>query len=849
MSQAGSVARDKLASAPRYQSNSAFYDEMLTSEGPIRGHWQPLMDSIAAMGPEGLANRWQEGRRLLHDNGVTYNVYGDPRSTDRPWPLDPLPLVIEEKEWAAIEAAMRQRATLLNTLLADFYGAQRLLHEDLFPPELIFRHPGFLRPCCKVPVPGDIYLHNYSADLARSPDGQWWVIADRTQTPSGAGYALENRLVSQRVLPDVFRATHVRRLADFFQSYREALRSLVPHHHDNPRIVLLTPGPYNETYFEHAFLARYLGYTLVEGGDLTVRDNFVFLKTLGGLLPVDLIMRRQDDIFCDPLELREDSVLGVAGLVQAVRAGNVAIANALGSGLLESPATAAFLPSLCKHLLGEELKMPTVATWWCGEEKPLAHVLENLARLVIKPTFGSARRLPIFGAKLSASAREQLREAILEAPADYVAQEQVSLSLVPVWQEGGGFAPRHMVLRVYVIASEGSFAVMPGGLTRITSSLDSLVASMQHGGGSKDTWVMASGPVSQTTLLTAASTSLEVSRATFDLPSRVADNLFWLGRYAERVESAVRVSRAILTRLYQESDPENAAGLESAVRVMAALGHLPLKLIDYDGNLTDDASLEREMLAVVFDSEGKSSLGWTLNQLRRVAWLLRDRFSADAWRILNRFDKQFASPPPIEPLRMGRALTLLDDAIMTLSAFSGLVMESMTRGDGWRFLDIGRRLERALQMIDMLRHGLNPGSRDEGGELQTLLEIADSSLTYRSRYLTSMRADLVLDLLLLDEANPRSAAFQIARLREHVEELPGSSGDARRNARWRMVAGLLSTVQLADAQELIRPGENGDWDSLGSLLGVLAAGLKALSEALARDYFEHTIASRQLSAS
>jgi uncharacterized circularly permuted ATP-grasp superfamily protein/uncharacterized alpha-E superfamily protein len=821
---------------------------MLTSEGQIRAPWQPLMDSIAAMGHEGLASRWQEGRRLLHDNGVTYNVYGDGdlRSTDRPWPLDPIPLVIEEHEWATIEAAVRQRATLFNALLADFYGPQRLLREGLFPPELIFRHPGFLRPCWDVPVPQDIHLHNYAADLARSPDGQWWVIADRTQTPSGAGYALENRLVSQRVLPDVFRVAHVRRLADFFQSYRELLHSLVPHHHDNPRIVLLTPGPYNETYFEHAFLARYLGYTLVEGGDLTVRDNAVFLKTLGGLLPVDLIMRRQDDSFCDPLELREDSVLGVPGLVQAVRAGNVAIVNALGSGLLESPATAAFLPGLCKHLLGEELKMPTVATWWCGEEAPLSHVLENLAGLVIKPTFGSARRLPIFGAKLSDVALEQLREEIRQAPADYVAQEQVALSSLPVWQEGGGLAPRHMVLRVYLTASEGSYAVMPGGLTRITSSLDSLVASMQHGGGSKDTWVLSSGPVPQTTLLTAASTSLEVSRATFDLPSRVADNLFWLGRYAERVESAVRVARAILTRLYQESDPTNASGLEAGVRIMAALGHLSPKLIESNCNGADSASLEREMLAVIYDSEEKSSLGWTLSQLRRVAWLLRDRFSADAWRILNHFDQQFASPPPVEPLRMDRALSLLDDAIMTLSAFSGLVMESMTRGDGWCFLDIGRRLERALQMVEMLRHGLNPRNHDESGELQTLLEIADSSLTYRSRYLTSMQEDLVLDLLLLDEANPRSAAFQLARLREHVEGLPDRSTNGHRSAKWRVAVKLLSAVQLADARELIRGGEDGDWSSLENLLAGLAAGLRALSENLARDYFEHTLASRQL---
>jgi uncharacterized circularly permuted ATP-grasp superfamily protein/uncharacterized alpha-E superfamily protein len=848
MTQAVGAALEKNARESQYESDPTFYDEMLTSDRQIRAPWQPLMDSIEAMGTEGLASRWQEGRRLLHDNGVTFNVYadGDPRSTDRPWPLDPLPLIIPENEWAAIEAAMCQRATLLNMLLADFYGPQRLLRANLFPPELIFRHRGFLRSCCNLPVARDIYLHNYAADLARSPDGQWWVIADRTQTPSGAGYALENRLVSQRVLPDVFRSAHVRRLADFFQSYRELLHSLVPHHHDNPRIVLLTPGQYNETYFEHAFLARYLGYSLVEGGDLTVRDNSVFLKTLGGLLPVDLILRRQDDSFCDPLELRENSVLGVPGLVQAVRAGNVTIANALGSGLLESPATAAFLPTLCKQLLGEELKIPTVATWWCGQEGPLSHVLDNLAGLVIKPTFGSARRLPIFGAKLSDADRERLREEIRQAPADYVAQEQVALSWVPVWQDGGGLAPRHMVLRVYVTASEGSYAVMPGGLTRITSSLDSLVASMQHGGGSKDTWVLSNSPVPQTPLLMAAPTSLEVSRASFDLPSRVADNLFWLGRYAERVESAIRVARAILTRLYQESDPTSEAGLEAGVRIMAALGHLSPKLLESDGTVIDGESLEREVFAVIFDSDEKSSLGWTLNQLQRVAWLLRNRFSVDAWRILKHFDEKFRELPPNDQLRIGRTLGLLDDAIMTLSAFSGLVMESMTRGDGWRFLDIGRRLERALQMVEMLRHGLSPRKHDDSGELQTLLEIADSSLTYRSRYLTSMQADLVLDLLLLDEANPRSIAFQLARLREHVEALPNRSASARRGDNWRVAVRLLSVVQLADAREIIGGGDNSDSNSFEGLLDGLATGLRTLSENIARDYFEHTLASRRL---
>src|SRR5277367_3413803 len=402
-----------------YEATPGFYDEVLGSGTELRPHWGALSESLTSIGHPGLARRWREGQRLIHDNGITYNVYSDPESTSRPWPLDPVPLMMDPAEWKTIEVAVIQRAMLFNSILADLYGPQRLLREKMLPAELVFPNPAFLRPCWGIQPPGGVFLHMYAADLARSPDGQWWVLADRTQSPSGAGYALENRLVTTRVLPDVFRASHIRRLANFFQTYRDALQRLVPANRENPRIVLLTPGPYNETYFEHAFLARYLGYTLVEGGDLTVRDNSVFLKTLGGLLPVDLIMRRQDDTFCDPLELREDSMLGVPGLVQAVRAGNVALVNALGSGLLESPATAAFLPGLCKHLLGEELKMPTVATWWCGEEEPRSHVLENLSGLVIKQTFGSARRLPIFGAKLSAAEREQLLEEIRQAPADY----------------------------------------------------------------------------------------------------------------------------------------------------------------------------------------------------------------------------------------------------------------------------------------------------------------------------------------------------------------------------------------------------------------------------------------------
>src|SRR3984957_5632343 len=360
----------QLAPPWNYKATPGFYDEVLGSGQELRPHWRALAESLTSMGNEGLTRRWREGQRLIHDNGITYNVYSDPEATARPWPLDPVPLMMDPAEWKTIEAAVIQRATLFNSVLADLYGPQRLLREKMLPAELVFPNPAFLRPCWGIEPPGGAHLHMYSADLARSPDGQWWVLADRTQAPSGAGYALENRLVSTRVMPEVFRASHVRRGANFFQAYRNALQRMVPVRGGNPPILGLAPGPYNETYFEHAFLARYLGYTLVEGGDLTVRENHVYLKTLGGLLPVDVIVRRQDDDFCNPLELNADSMLGVPGLTQAVRSGNVAIANGLGSGLAESPAYAAFLPGVCHALLGEELKMPTVATWWCGEERP-----------------------------------------------------------------------------------------------------------------------------------------------------------------------------------------------------------------------------------------------------------------------------------------------------------------------------------------------------------------------------------------------------------------------------------------------------------------------------------------------
>ncbi len=818
-----------------YSPDGRYYDELASAKGKIRPHWRKLMSSLESIGQKDIARRWEEAGRLIRENGVTYNVYGDPHGTDRPWPLDPIPMIISPREWEYIEAAVAQRAKLLNSVLCDMYGGQRLVKEHHLPPELLFGNPSYLRSCQGLKVPGDVRLHFYAADIARSPDGQWWVIADRTQAPSGAGYALENRLVSTSTLPDVFRNAQVERLAQFFQTFRETIMQLAPGRSENPRVVLLTPGPYNETYFEHAFLARYLGYTLVEGGDLTVRDNRVFLKTLGGLLPVDMILRRQDDAFCDPLELREDSRLGVPGLVHAVRAGNVAVANALGSGVAETPALSAFLPGLCRHLLYEKLKMPSVATWWCGQEEPLEFVAEHLDGLVIKTTAPAFGEHPVFGSRLDAKQKTELMKKIRRAPHRYVAQEQVALSTAPVWAEDG-LHPRHTVVRVYAVPCGDGYKVMPGGLTRVTSSLDTLVVSVQRGGGSKDTWVISDGQPHEFSLLRHSAQPLDVSRATFDLPSRMADNLYWLGRYMERVESAVRLARCLVPKLTQEGFSEDSDGINAVAEVLR------------HGRYVRDGgeNLERDLVSMIFDSDKQYSIGWIVHEVRRVAWLLRERISTDAWRVLNRLDQDFSARRPSEPLQLLGASEVLDQAILTLASFSGLVMESMTRGQGWHFLNIGRRMERATQMVDLMRYGLGTKPTANNARLATLLEIADSSITYRSRYLTTMQTDLVLDLLLVDESSPRSLAFQLKRLDEYITRLPQAKNAALRTAESKFILSMVSSIRLVEINDLIQLKEDGTWGSLEAFLDKLAADLRGLSSALTSSYFNHAIPAQQL---
>ena len=788
---------------------------------------------LGELGPDELRRHWEHARRLIHENGVTHNVYGDPNGLDRPWSLDPIPLLIPAAEWNAVAEGLTQRARLLDRLLADLYGVAETVFEGLLPPELVWANPGFLRPCHGTQLPRERWLHVYAADLVRASDGQYQVLGDRAQAPSGAGYTLENRIVLSRTVPHVFRQCNVARLAPYFGALRESLASLAPGSHDSPRIVLLTPGPYNETYFEHSYLARYLGYSLVQGNDLTVRDANVYLKTLGGLKRVDVILRRVDDDYCDPLELFADSYLGVPGLLQAVREGNVAVANALGSGVLQTPGFLPFLPALCRRLLGEELKLPSVPTWWCGQEAELNYVVENLPRMVIKSAYPTRGEDPVFGQHLTREQIAELAAKIKSQPRLYVAQEQVMSSTTPALIDSQ-LQPRRFGVRAFVVANEDSYTVMSGALTRITRSDDSLVVSLQRGGGSKDTWILCDRPVTPVTLLPSPGRLAPLSRESGDLPSRTADDLFWLGRFVERAEGQARLARGTLNRAIDQSGTDNAR----AIRVLTAAW--PQGPLPWDG-----ANLSQEFVQGVLGDFQGSGLRGTTAYLHGLARTLRNRASADVWRILLEIHNS-VSDFQIEPGEPTAGLAELLDALVTrFAGFVGLAADSMTRGQAWRFLDLGRRIERTAFTARLLRDTLvEPGA--DSALMEAVLEIGDSNLTYRRRYFTHLEIHAVVDLLLADETNPRAVAFQLAAVDQHLATLPRDTADPSRNQDLRLVLKLRTSIQLCDLVELCTVPDGCSRRGLGALLFETLEQNALLSDAVANLYFSHTDVSRKL---
>jgi uncharacterized circularly permuted ATP-grasp superfamily protein/uncharacterized alpha-E superfamily protein len=755
-----------------YASKSERYDEVFGPEGLPRRHWERFAKAASRAGRSELSRRAQTIRRAVEQDGVTYNIYADPKGADRPWEVDLLPLIISQDEWRFLENAVQQRARLLNSLLADLYGPGWLLAEGLLPPAIIHGHHNYLWPCRGLEPPGGTFLHLYGCDLARSPDGHWWVIADRTQGPSGAGYALQNRLIVTPLYGSLFRSLAVQRLANFFRTLQQQLAVLAPTGGEAPVIALLTPGPYNETYFEHVFLARYLGFALVEGSDLTVRDHRVYLKTLEGLQRVHVLLRRLDDEYCDPAALRADSTLGVPGLLGAARAGNVVIANALGSGVLETPALAGFLPGIAEAMLGEPLKLPSVATWWCGEPPALEHAIAHLPELVIKPAFPSMKLEPTFGHSLDNAGREAMAQRMRASPHAFVAQEWVRLAQAPTWsREREQFEPRVIGLRLYAVATAAGYEVMPGGLTRVSPDTGAEVISMQSGGSSKDTWVLNGAATKWESLLQPRLTARDILRGGFYSPSRALENLFWMGRYAERVENVSRLLRATAQRLV-EIDPSSAAGLElltalcDDARLRELLSEGPAQSANKKTAKNALNHGDDWLLKAVGDQRVVNGLPANTAHLFYCAAQLRDRISLDNWHTVQRL--AHAHEPP--PQDIEAALSTLDRILPVCTALAGYAFDDMTRDDAWRFLVGGRRLERIIFFCSMMARVLAWPEKEQEATLGALLEIGDSIITYRARYQRQPELLPVLDLLVLDESNPHAVCHQLAALSREIRE-------------------------------------------------------------------------------
>ncbi len=824
-----------------YQPLAGVHDHLRDAQGATREPWAQLERSFAALGRDALARAAEHADRLIHTNGVTYNVYADPRGVHRPWSLDPVPFVLGADEWKGIEAGLEQRARLLDALLRDLYGPQRVVREGLIPPELVFANPGFLRPCHGALAPDRPMLYLHGAELVRDATGAARVLGDRTQAPSGAGYALENRLVLGQALPQLFRHHPVQRMAKFWHEYRESLRASPAIPKENPFIVLLTPGPYNETYFEHSYLASYLGLTLVTGGDLAVRDERVYLKTLGGLERVDVILRRVDDGYCDPLSLRGDSALGVAGLTHAVRAGNVAVANALGTGVIETRALLPFLPALARALLGEELLVPSADTYYCGRPDDLAYVRDNLESLVVTPTFpvGDRRRRYV-GASLTAAARGELLARIEASPTQFVAQSDLVFATSPSWSLGA-IAPRPVALLTFAARAGSKYEVLPGGLARVAPEARSRDISMQRGSSSKDAWVLADGPVSTITLLHRSGQPLAVSRAGGDLPSRAADDLFWLGRYAERAEFTARLMRTLTANLGESSTYGGPGALAPLSHALAVHTELEAELGSGASPFVIDA-LEREIVSFLCAEAPPRGLRNVLGQAQRVALAVRDRISHDAVRAMQLAVEAFDGLPQAKDLGLGGALDVLHRVLMALAAFSGMGFEGLTRGQGYRFAEMGRRVERAHATARLLWSTLVSSSEDESPILLALLHTLDSSGAHRRRYRGVLEVPPVVDLLVFDERNPRSVAYQLRELEGHAAELPGERSRPYRRAEDRLVLGALSRIRLTGAEEACAVGPDARRPKLEALLLATAEDMTAFSETLTQSYFAHAVA-------
>lgn len=778
-----------------YRLDPGVADELFDAQGRMRPVWRRFVDRFSRLTPKEIAARFERGNLYLRDAGVFYRQYSNDPLQEREWPLSHIPVILHEDEWKQICEGLTQRADLLEAVMADLYGPATLVRDGHLPAELIAGSRQWLRPMVGVQPRGGHYLHFLAFEIGRSPDGSWFVLGDRTQAPSGAGFALENRMATGRIFPERFPRAHIHRLAGFFGAFRTSMEHLARGPSGRDRYAaILTPGPSNDTYYEHTYIARYLGMMLLEGEDLLVENSQAMVRTIQGPQPVGLLWRRIDAAFADPLELDPSSQIGTPGLMEAVRERNLALVNALGSGILEMRAMMAFFPRISQVLTGAPLKLPNIATWWCGGDYERAYVRANAGKMMIGSAyavdlpFDMGSTTALGGAFVGKESRS-IAEWIEAEGKTLVGQEAVSLSTTPAWvdtEDGGRVEPRPMTVRIFAARTPTGWHFMKGGYARIGRSGDAMALAMQRGGSVADVWVVSDRPVPQETLAPREDDQ-HFRRATPGiLPARAADNLFWLGRYVERTEDAIRLIRAYNLRLAQTDNPADLR-LRRLDKFMEGYGYdlsepIPQALLD--------------------------RIEWA----RGCAAKVRDRFSTDGWAALNDLAKTTR--------RMTTTATRGDDAARAMSVlvrkitgFSGLVHENMYRFSGWRFLSLGRALERADSLAALLAEFADPKAPD--GSLDMAVEVADSVITHQRRYRVETSRNTVVDLLALDADNPRAILFQVQRLRFLTADLPNAKVNGRLAPLSRAILPIEAEFAVANPSEI-------DTERLNRLRGELA---------------------------
>lgn len=827
------------------------YDEVFTSDLGIDKNWDKLLDILSTIGANKLNEKTGEINWLLAENGVTYNVYNDPKGLNRPWKLNVVPFIIQKKEWQTIEKGIQQRSEVLNLLLKDIYGKRDLIKKGIVPFEVIFSHRGFLRACDQIQYKTAKQLLIHSADLARGPDGRMWVVNDRTQAPSGMGYALENRLSINKVIPEVFGDISVEQPSSFFKDFNQLLLKAAPSNVENPTVVILTPGPHNETYFEHSYLSSFLGYPLVKGNDLVVRSGKLWMKSLKGLKQVDVVLRRVDDVFVDPLELREDSYLGVAGLMEVVRLQNVAIVNPVGSGILENPGLIPFMNGICKYFLNEELILPQIASWWCGQEKERKHVLDNLPSYVVKRIDRTHREHIYFCEFLSKSELKNLKLEILKAPYQFVAQENINFSTAPNFVEGH-LEPRKIVCRTFSVAKNNGYSVMPGGLVRVAAEREELLVSNQKGGTSKDFWVVSDKKQHNIQHYSWHKSAGNAFSGINDVPSDTAENLFWAGRYIGRTIVTARYLRMVLNQMTNVQFNHRKSESESLRILFQSVTNITSTFPGFTGENEDKAMQFplKEIEAVILDETKIGSFAQTISSFNYSYYSLRNLWSRDMWRVFESIQKLWQNLKEENQYTIPVLVKFFDRIITRLIAFMSLTEESIMVKQGLLVYFIGLQMEEAFTTIAKFRSLVivQQNQELEYDILESLLSSHESLNIYRYSYKSYLSLENVINLILLDKEYAKSLTYQVKRLKKDINRLPNNSKDEFTECQ-KNISKALEKIKNVTVEDLLKvDAESNMRLHLDEVLEELSDLLHATSMAISNTYFNHTYQQTQMVA-